>query len=68
MESKITLMGEVEQLRQQLLLLTERNETLRNSEKELTQEKSRILLQLEESKEMQQEAQNMLLNLLKIVQ
>lgn len=48
--------------------MANKNETLRNAEQELLQEKNRILFQLEESKQMQQEAENMLQSLLKIAE
>lgn len=66
MESKVALMTEGEDLKQKIRSLVNKNEALKSSEQEILQEKSRILLQLEESKHMQQEAENMLISLLKI--
>lgn len=66
-DSKISLTTEVDDLKEQVKHLINKNGGLRNEEQRLLQEKSRILCQLEESKQMQQEAENMLMSLLKIV-
>lgn len=68
LESKIYLTDEVENLKGKMKVLIIQNETLKSSEQELVQENNRILLQLEESKQMQQEAQNMLVALVKITE
>ena len=67
MESKVALMAEVEDLKQKNKVLINKIEVLEASEEENLQEKSKLLLQLNESKQMQQETENMLLSLLKIV-